>query len=85
MPILRSVMRNGSAVLIIAGILGLGSLAGAATDKKPATAKPAAPAKPAPAARPAGNPGAGAVLGLPPIAQLPMTLLPTARQRAALH
>jgi len=60
MPILRSVMRNGSAVLIIAGILGLGSLAGAATDKKPATAKPAAPAKPAPAARPAGNPGAGA-------------------------
>ncbi len=59
---LRIAIRNGSAVLFLAALLGAYSLASAATDKKtaPAPAKPApAPARQAPAARPSGNPGGG--------------------------
>ena len=65
MLITRRTMRNFSAVMIVAGLLSMGTLASAATDKKTTTPAPApAPARPAPAAapapRPAGNPG-GAV------------------------
>ena len=58
MQLVRIAMRNGSAVLILTGLLGAASLVSAAN-----TTKPAAPAKPAPAAkpaaRPAGNAGGG--------------------------
>jgi len=64
MTIRNSTMRNVSTATILAVFLGLGSMAGAATDKKPAPPPPpprqAAPAPrpaPQPAARPAGNPG----------------------------
>ncbi len=54
MSTLRSVMRNGSAALILAGLLGMGTLASAATDKKPAPAP-----RPAPAAHQAPRPSGG--------------------------
>ena len=65
MQVLRRAMRFGSAALILAGMLGLGSIASAADNKKPAVpAKPAPAAKPAaPAPRPAGNVGGGATHG----------------------
>jgi hypothetical protein len=46
MQILRRVIRIGTSALILAGMLGIASLASAATDKKPAPPKPAAKAPP---------------------------------------
>ena len=52
---LRIALRNGSAALIVAGLLSAGSLAGAANNNKPAPPPPPKPAA-APAARPAPAP-----------------------------
>ncbi len=63
MSIFRSVMRNSPVVLIVAGLLGVGTLAGADDNKKP---RPPAPAKSEsaarPASQPAGRPGGGAAM-----------------------
>ena len=58
----RRIMRTGSATLILAGLLGLASMANADDKKKAPPAPPPAKSAPAaaPAPRPAGNPG-GAV------------------------
>ena len=53
MQFFRKVLRDGSAVLILAGLLGLGSVASANNNK------PAAPAKPASAPKPAARPAGG--------------------------
>ena len=57
MRMLRSAVRYGSAALILAGLLGAASLAGAAEDKKPA------PAAPKPAAKTPSKPAGGAAGG----------------------
>ena len=64
---LCSALRNGSAALIVAGLLSAGSLASAANNNKPAAqapvARPAPARQSAPAARPSGHSGGGASHG----------------------
>ena len=89
MSTLRSMIRNGSAAMIVAGLLSVGGMASAGDNKKPAPApaKPApAPARPAAqAARPAGNSGAGAPRGpsAGPSANRPVPSGPSANRPTA--
>ena len=62
MQFIRKAVRNGSATLILIGMLGMGGVTSAAGTNKPSAPAKSAPA-PKPAAKPAGGSGGGASHG----------------------